>query len=763
MSCDFFTHPYTCPILDSLCNAGATFSEGIGSSQALDQVKISFQNPLYVTLFDGGMLKLTPYTMCFPNTVASNQSAVPMGMVNHVAQVPSGRQGHLQPTFASGMPSSALYQRNVPGSPVSVPGVSPAQAINHTVISRSDVLWTVSSGPRVSSDTSGQSEVPAPVCVPGVSENRSQTAAVGDTSIVNVISPREKGLGHNLLPVTSSSTFPSDNVQACPGEASFATRSIPNTPVTLTNTGVPNPRQFHSAASGPTCTTDKALVPNTFANVASQQPHTAALPTNAPARSPLRLPPFVPLALGGVSGLRFHGLAPSLPLPVQAMSSVAGLPFIGNSPVNNVPFSSNTPFVYQQQPQQQQHHQRQQQQPQQHRQQQQQQQEHIQQHHHRQLLQQQQQQQQQQLQQQQQQEHRQNHQQQQRQQQQQLQQQQQQQQQDYRQIQQQQQLKQQHHHHYQQQEQQQHQQQQEHRQIQQQHHHHQQQEQQQQQQQLQQQQLQQQQLQQQQEHQQQQEDQQQQEQQRQQTVSQTRFKTDPDGSGNSTHDQTASSSNTNISPIQNLALQSGSASESSSHHQQESTEGTIQRAPEIPAFEGVTRTDESQSSIDESCRELCSLLERLIRKKKCPGNYRFIVDHYKSTFEQEPNNAMTVTGMESLKHFLNRTESKFRADAIAMEKSCLALQFLTDKYQQDIQRDLDTYRHRQALHKRTNTEENSGVFKEGEVGSRRKRSFQEMESEIKELDTKLKELTNEKYEILKKWHDYEAKELHKRL
>jgi len=244
-------------------------------------------------------------------------------------------------------------------------------------------------------------------------------------------------------------------------------------------------------------------------------------------------------------------------------------------------------------------------------------------------------------------------------------------------------------------------------------------------------------------------------------VSQTWSRTDPVGSSNSTHDQAASSSNTNISPIQNLALQSVSASEGSFHLQQESTEGTVQRAPEISAFERVTRTVESQSSVDESCRELRSLLERLTQKKKLPGDYRFIIDHYKSTFEQEPNNAITVTGLESLKHFLDRTESKFRADAMALDKSCLALQSLTEKYQQDIRRDLDRFRYRQVLHKRTNTGENSGVLEEGSVGSHRKRSFQEMKSKIKELDDKLKGFANEQYEIRTKWQDYEAKELHK--
>ena len=171
---------------------------------------------------------------------------------------------------------------------------------------------------------------------------------------------------------------------------------------------------------------------------------------------------------------------------------------------------------------------------------------------------------------------------------------------------------------------------------------------------------------------------------------------------------------------------------------------------------------ESQSSIDKSCQELCSVLERWIKKRKLSGDYRFIVDHYKSTLQQEPNNAITVTGMESLKHFLDRTESTFRGEAIALEKSCLALQALqasTDKYQQNIRRDLDKYRHTQGLHKGTNTDEESGVFSEGEsVGSRKKRSFQEMRNEIKELDAMLKRLTNEKKEMHMRWRNYEARE-----
>ena len=850
-------------------------------TQGLDRDTIPVQRPVCGTLLlDAGVQ--TRFPPRSRNAVAVNQSAVPVGMVNRVAQVPSSPQGHLQPTFAPGMPSGPLRQRNVHSPHVSMPGVSPAQAVNHTVIPQSDVLRTVSSGPCVSSDASGESEAPATVCARGVPENRSQTtAAVGNGNTVHVIFSLKKGLGHNLLSVTNSGTAPLGSTQASPSKASSVTLSIPNTPTTLANAGVANRQQSHFGASGPTCTADKAppFVPNNIENVRPQQPlmYTAMLPIYAPARYQLYLHPFNPVAFGGVSGLC---LAPS------SVAS-AGSPSIGNSPVNNVPYSSTAPFVYQQhqrqqqllqqlwlrqqqQQQQQQQRQLQQQQQQQQQRQLQQQQEHLQQrqHHHKPLQQQQQQQQkehlqqrqqhhqplqqqqqqqgqhqqqqqqelqqqqqqQQQLQQQQQQQQQQQHrhqqqqqhhhqqqqqqlqrrqqqhwppqqQQQQRQlQQQQLQPRQLQQQQQQRQQLQQQQEQQQHRHQQQQQhpqqqlQQQQEQQQHRHQQQQQQHpqqphpqqphpqqprpqqpqQHHKplQQQQQQQQEHLQQRQQQHQPLQQQQQrqgqhHQQQQLQEhrqlQQQQQQRHQSVSQTRSRTDPVGSSNLTPDQAASSSNTNIPPIQNLALQSVRASEDSFHLQQESTEGgAVQRAPEIPAFEGVTRTAESQSSIDESCRELCSLLKRVIKKQILPGEYRFIVDHYKSTFEQEPNNAITVTGMESLKHFLNKTESKFRTDAIALEKSCLALQSWTEKCQQDIGRDMERYRYRQVLRKRKITEDNGEVLEKGSVGSRRKRSLQEMKSEMKALDAKLKRLTSEKYEILTKWQDFEPKELHKR-
>ena len=689
--------------------------------QSLDQDRIPIQGPFCSTLFlDGGVLKQTPYTLGFPNAVAINQSAVPVQMVNHVAQLPSSPQaGHLPPTFAPVMPSSPLYQRNVRGLHVPMPGESPAQAINHTVTSLSDVLRTASSGPCISSDAPGERKVPAPVRVPGVPDNRSQTTAVSNANTVHVVFSREKGLGHNPLSVTNSSTCSLGSMQACPGKASSITHSSPNTPVTLGNAGVANPQQSHFAASRPTFTGDKALpfVPNNFANAASQQPYTAALPIYAAARFPLHLPRAIPLAIGSVGGVPFCHLAPSSSLLVQNMTSVAsaGSPFIGNSPVSNVPFVYQPEQNRQQSQQQQQQHGQQQQQQQQ----QQQRQLQLQQQQEQQLLLQKQQQQQQ------------------------LQQQQQQQQQQ-RQLQQKQEYRQHRQQHQQQQKEQQlqqQQQQQQHRQL-----HQQQQKEQRLQQHRQQHQRRQ---------------QQQQQQQQQQTVSQTRSRTDSVGSSNSTHYQAASSSNTNISPIQNLPLQSVSASEGSTHLQQESTEGSVQRAPEIPAFEGVTRTVESQRSIDESCQELCSFLERVIQKKKLTGDYRFIVDHYKSTLEQEPNSATTVTGIESLKHFLNRTESKFRGDAIALEKSCLALQSSTDKYQQDIRRDLDRYR--QVLHNRTKPEEKSGVLLEGEsVGSRKKRSFQEMKSEIKELDDMLKGLKREKNQLHMKWRDYAVKDFLKR-
>ena len=120
--------------------------------------------------------------------------------------------------------------------------------------------------------------------------------------------------------------------------------------------------------------------------------------------------------------------------------------------------------------------------------------------------------------------------------------------------------------------------------------------------------------------------------------------------------------------------------------------------------------------------------------------------------------------MESLKHFLNRTESQLRGEAIALEKSCLALQAWTDKYQQDNRRDLDMYRNKQVLNKRTNTNEESGVLSEGEsVRSRKKRSvLKDMRSEIKELDAMMKRLTNEKKELHTKWRNYEAREFVKR-
>lgn len=553
-------------------------------NQRLDQDTIPIQRPLYSTLFlEGGVLKQTPYTTGSANAVATDQFAVSVGMVNHVGHVRSSPWEHYQPTFASTMPSSPVYQRNVHG--LSMPGVFPAQAINHSVISDSDVVRTVSSGSCVSSDASGQSEVPASVCVPGFPENSSQTT-VGNANTVHVIFSREKGLGHNLLPMTNSNTGPLGSMQTCPGKASLVTQFIPNTPVPLANTGVANPQQFHFAASGPTVDKALPLVPSNFANVAPQQPHTATLPVYAPALYPLYLHPagqhagnrYIPVAFNNVTGLAVYRLAQSFPLPAQTMSSVpkVGSPFIGNSLANNVPHSSIVPFVYQQQ---------------------------------------------------------------------------------------------------------------------------------------------------------------------QQTVSQARSRNDPVGTINSAHDQATASSNTIISPIQNLALQSVSASEGSSHLQQE---GTV----------------ESQSSIDEACRELSSLLEQLLKRKKLAGDYRFLVDHYKSTFEQEPSNAITVTGIESLKHFLNRTESKFRADAISLEKSCLALKALTDKYQQDILRDSDRYR--QVLHKKMNTEENIGVLEEESMGSRKKRSFQKMKSEIKELDAKLKALVHEKFVLQEKWQDYETMEFHKR-
>jgi len=216
-------------------------------------------------------------------------------------------------------------------------------------------------------------------------------------------------------------------------------------------------------------------------------------------------------------------------------------------------------------------------------------------------------------------------------------------------------------------------------------------------------------------------------------------------------DQAATSS----SSIVNLALPSVSASEESFHLHQESTGGIVQRAPETPAFERGTRTVESQNSVDEACRELSSFLKRLIEKKKLPRDYRFILDHYRSTFEQEPNNAITVTDVESLKHFLNRTESKFRADAIALEKSCQALQALTDEYQKN--KDID----RQLLHKRMNREESSGLLEEESVRSRKKRSFQKMKVELEELDAKLKGLSYEKYSLHVIWQAYEAMERHK--
>ena len=157
---------------------------GVHPNQRLDQDTIPFQRPLYSTLFlDRGVLKQTPYAASFPSAIAINQSAVPVGMARHVISSP---QGHLKPTVAPGMSSIPFYQQNVRGLQKSMEGVSPAQTINRTVISHSDVLRTVPSDPCISPHASWQSDVPAPVCEPKVPENRSQTS-VGNVNTVHVL------------------------------------------------------------------------------------------------------------------------------------------------------------------------------------------------------------------------------------------------------------------------------------------------------------------------------------------------------------------------------------------------------------------------------------------------------------------------------------------------------------------------------------------------------------------------------------------------
>ena len=86
--------------------------------------------------------------------------------------------------------------------------------------------------------------------------------------------------------------------------------------------------------------------------------------------------------------------------------------------------------------------------------------------------------------------------------------------------------------------------------------------------------------------------------------------------------------------VADVAPQSVSANEGTSLHrlQQEKTGHAEQTASRIPASQTVpTSTQaESQSKIDKACLHLAALLEHVLKSKRLAGDYRFLVDHYRS-------------------------------------------------------------------------------------------------------------------------------------
>lgn len=230
------------------------------------------------------------------------------------------------------------------------------------------------------------------------------------------------------------------------------------------------------------------------------------------------------------------------------------------------------------------------------------------------------------------------------------------------------------------------------------------------------------------------------------------------GTSESVLNQAAASFN-EITPPE--TLQSVSDSESSSLHlQQESTAGHVEQpASQVQARKKVARSKPAKPKwkVDEACFKLTTLLQKVLYKKKA-GDYKFLIDHYRSMLEQEPNNTVTVTGFDSLLHFLKITESKFRANALTLEKNCLTLQALTEKHQHNILQDGERYK--QVMRKKVTTEENIGILEEKLKGRCKQRNFMVMQTEIKELEAKLEALENEKNVLQEKWTNYEKTRTH---
>lgn len=158
--------------------------------------------------------------------------------------------------------------------------------------------------------------------------------------------------------------------------------------------------------------------------------------------------------------------------------------------------------------------------------------------------------------------------------------------------------------------------------------------------------------------------------------------------------------------------------------------------------------------IDAACHQFGTVLEEVTKRNHLHGDYRFLVDYYRSVLEGGPTDAIRrVTGVQTLKHFLKMAQGKLWAESYELRKSCLSLQSLTDKCQERIRQDGDRYK--KVLNKKRNAEKNVGLVAK-RLKEQKKRKLMGMgPDEVKELEAKLETLRNERDELQKKWLNHE--------
>lgn len=208
----------------------------------------------------------------------------------------------------------------------------------------------------------------------------------------------------------------------------------------------------------------------------------------------------------------------------------------------------------------------------------------------------------------------------------------------------------------------------------------------------------------------------------------------------------------NLPPVQSVSVNQNSSSFATiapapqrNRLQEASTAAATQDASQFPTGE---RASARTRTLEEACDQLTQVLKKVTKEKKIRGDFRFLVDHYRSSFKQDPSNTIIIDGLQSLRAFLRITECKFKAESYSLQKSCLSLQSLVEQYQKSIRADGDKYK--KLLHNKLSTEKNINSF-ENFITTCKQREVSEMEAELSGLEVKMAVLTKEKDELYEKW------------